>query len=111
MNSVKLRITAGLTGLLPILLASCVGMSPGGRQVEIVQPQQAMTMTFVGNVATSSPLAGLAMRNVSYENALNKALNQAAAMGADALVLDPESGPRFWGINQTVRGKAYRYAR
>jgi len=80
-------------------------MSPQGRRVEAVRSEGAVAgMTFVGNVATSSPLAGLAFQEVSYQNALN----ETAELGGTHLLLDEGTSSRFWGVNQTVRGKAYR---
>lgn len=83
-------------------------MTPAAKQVETVPASAVAGMRFVGNVATSSPLAGVGFQHVSYENAMNKALNDAAAMGATHLVLDEGTSSRFWGVNQTVRGRAYR---
>jgi hypothetical protein len=89
-------------------MTACASMTDSGRLVETVSAREVYGMEFVGNVATSSPLAGVAFQHVSYQNAMNKALNQAAAMGATHLVLDEGTSSRFWGVNQSVRGKAYR---
>jgi hypothetical protein len=48
------------------------------------------------------------MKDMSYDAVLNKSLNKAADLQATHIVLDKNSGPRFWGINQSVRVKAYR---
>jgi len=97
-----------LLSVLGAGLVGCASMSPQGRLVETVPAEAVRGMTFVGNVTTSSPLAGLAFQHVSYQNAMNMALNQAAALGGTHLVLDEGTSSRFWGVNQTVRGKAYR---
>lgn len=96
-----------LAGLCAWGLGSCASMSPTGRLVEVVAVPPPGGK-FVGMVYASSPLAGWATKDVSYQNALNKALNDAGALGATHLVLDAEQGPRFWGVNQSVRGRAYR---
>lgn len=89
-------------------LGACTSMTPAAKHVETVPASAVVGMRFVGNVATSSPLAGVGFQHVSYENAMNKALNDAATMGATHLVLDEGTSSRFWGVNQTVRGRAYR---
>lgn len=101
------RFRCFLLGCL-LLLTGCAAMTDGGRRVETVSASTVQGMEFVGNVATSSPLAGVGFQHVSYQNAMNKALNQAAAMGATHLVLEEGTSSRFWGVNQSVRGKAYR---
>jgi hypothetical protein len=97
-----------LFSLVILGLAGCASMSPQGRRVEVVSAGEVREMTFAGNVATSSPLAGLAFQHVSYQNALNKALNETAALGGTHLVLEEGTSSRFWGVNQSVHGKAYR---
>jgi len=93
--------------LCACLLAGCAALSTTGRKVELVRSAP-YGAKFVGTVAGSAPLAGWAFKNVSYEAAVNSALNQAGRLGATHLVLDPDSGPRFWGVGQSARGKAYR---
>jgi hypothetical protein len=96
-------------GAAVLALTGCAAVSSQGRMVEAVHSAgEVAGMRFVGNVATSSPLAGVAFQHSSYQNALNKALNETAALGGTHLLLDPESSARFWGVYQTVRGKAYR---
>lgn len=100
------RFLPVLCGLL--LLAGCASMSEQGRMVETVGPEAVRGMTFVGNVATSAPLAGVAFQQASYQGALNAALNETARLGGTHLVLDEGTSSRFWGTHQSVRGKAYR---
>lgn len=96
-----------LSGLCAWGLAGCANMSAAGQRVEVVSVPPPGGR-FVGNVYASSPLAGWAAKDVSYQNALNKALNEAGSLGATHLVLDGEQGARFWGVSQSVRGRAYR---
>lgn len=89
-------------------LGGCASMNEQGRMVETVGPEQVRGMTFVGNVSTAAPLAGVAFQHASYQGAMNAALNETARLGGTHLVLDEGTSSRFWGTHQSVRGKAYR---
>jgi hypothetical protein len=94
--------------LSALLLTGCAGISSTGSRVETVSfPPPGGR--FVAAIQESSPLAGL-FKDSSYQSALNKALNRAGQLGATHFVLDPDQGPRYWGVNQTVRGRAYKSA-
>lgn len=57
-------------------LGGCASMNEQGRMVETVGPEQVRGMTFVGNVSTAAPLAGVAFQHASYQGAMNAALNE-----------------------------------
>lgn len=98
-----------LSLILVCLLPSCAELNPVGQKVELVKDQPTNSK-FIGRVSSTSALSG-AFQQASYESALRGALNKAGEMGATHLVLDADSGPRFWGFRQDVRGNAYRKER
>ena len=103
--------TSLLFTCLALSLASCVPLKPDGRHVELAEKQPPNSQ-FVGRVGKNMAGAGLLFYQSSYQAAVNGALNDAAAMGATHLVLDPNSrDPRFWGFSQHVQGNAYKAQR
>jgi hypothetical protein len=91
-------------------MVGCASLSSTGQRVQLVTAPPAGGV-FVGTVQGSAPLAGYLMQHVSYEAAVNSALNQAGRLGATHLMLDRDSSSRFWGIGQSARGTAYRVGR
>jgi hypothetical protein len=90
------------------LIASCATqLTERGSRIKIISAEEATSYQYVGIVEGSSTLTGLA-RHTGYQNALNEMLDKAAAMGADFVVIDKYSAPRYWTTSENVRAEAYR---
>ena len=82
-------------------------MSERASHVQVILAEEAKQYQFVSNLTTSSSLTGVA-RHTGYQNTLNDLLDEAAAAGADFVVLDQGSGPSYWTTSEVVRGSAYK---
>jgi hypothetical protein len=82
-------------------------MSERASHVQIISSEEAKQYEFVSQLTSSSSLTGVA-RSTGYQNALNDVLDQAAAKGAEFIVLDSGSGPSYWATSEVVRASAYR---
>jgi hypothetical protein len=89
------------------LVACATSLSERASQVQIISAEEARQYEFVSRLSSSSSLTGVA-RQTGYQNALNDVLDQAAARGANFVVLDPNSGPSYWTTSEIVRAAAYR---
>ena len=78
-----------------------------GAMIRVTTAQEVKGFKYLGVVEASSSLTGVAKES-GYRNALNEAMNKAAALGATHLVLDEGSTPRYWSTSEIVRGEAYR---
>jgi hypothetical protein len=89
------------------LVACATTMSERASQVQIISAEEARQYEFVSRLTSSSSLTGVA-RETGYQNALNDVLDQAAARGANFVVLDQGSGPSYWTTSEVVRAAAYK---
>lgn len=89
------------------LCACATTMSERASRVQIISADEAKQYEFVSQLTSSSSLTGVA-RSTGYQNALNDVLDQAAAKGAEFIVLDSGSGPSYWATSEVVRASAYR---
>ena|SRR5450432_1870694 len=94
--------------LAALALVGCAtSMSERASRVRIIPNEEASKYEFIAHVSATSGLTGVA-RKTGYENALNEVLDKAAALGADFIVLDKNSGPSYWSTSEIVRGDAYK---
>jgi len=94
--------------LTALLLVGCATtMSERASHVQVISVEEAKQYEFVSALSASSSLTGVA-RHTGYQNALNDVLDQAAAKGANFVVLDAESGPSYWTTSEVVRAQAYK---
>jgi hypothetical protein len=89
------------------LVACATTMSERASHVQIISAEEAKQYEFVSLLTSSSSLTGVA-RQTGYQNALNDVLDQAAARGANFVVLDQGSGPSYWTTSEVVRATSYR---
>lgn len=94
--------------LLTFVLTGCATeMSDRASHVQIIDQAQASQYQFVANITGTSSLSGVS-RQTGYQNAINEALDKAAASGAQYVVIDPKSSPSYWATGQVVRATAYK---
>ena len=96
-----------LVALILSLSACATAMSERASHVQVISAEDAKQHEFVCQLASSSSLTGIA-RSAGYQNALNDVLDQAAAKGAQFIVLDAGSGPSYWTTSEVVRASAYK---
>lgn len=89
------------------LSACATTMSERASHIQIISAEEAKPYQFVAQLSSSSSLTGVA-RHTGYQNALNDVLDQAAAKGAQFIVLDPNSSPSYWSTSEVVRATAYK---
>jgi Domain of unknown function (DUF4156) len=91
-----------------LIAAGCsTGLTQQGSMIKIASHEEVKGYKYLGVVEGSSVLTGVA-EDSGYRNALNEAMNKAAALGATHLVLDEKSEPHYWRTSEVVRGEAYR---
>jgi hypothetical protein len=106
-GAMRLR-TAFLSAVIVQCLVGCATtLSERASRVEIISAEEAKQHKFVARLTSSSSLTGV-MRHTGYQNALNDVLDQAAAKGANFIVLDPDSGPSYWTTSEVVQAQAYK---
>jgi hypothetical protein len=94
--------------LMSVLLAGCsTSMSERASRVQVISKEEANDYQFVANVSGSSTLTGVA-RHTGYQNAMNEVLDNAAKVGAQFVVLDPDSAPSYWTTSEVIRATAYK---
>jgi len=96
-----------LSVLLLALTGCATNLSERASHVQIISDDEAKQYEFVAQLTSSSSLTGIA-RKTGYQNALNDVLDQAAAKGADFIVLDERTGPAYWTTSEIVHAAAYR---
>ena len=82
-------------------------MSDRASRIRIITAEEAKQYDYVGLIQGSSSLSGVA-RHTGYQNALNEVLDEAAAKGAEFVVLDPNSTPSYWTTSQVIRAEAFK---
>ncbi len=93
---------------LVVFAAGCAtDLTQRGKMIKLATADEVKGYKYLGVVEASSALTGMA-RESGFRNALNEAMNKAAALGATHLVLDEKSQPRYWVTSIIVRGEAYR---
>ena len=88
-------------GILVGLIGCATTMSERASRIRIITEEEARQYEYVGSVVASSSLTGVA-RQTGYQNALNEVLDEAAAKGAEFIVLDPNSKPAYWTTSEVV---------
>ncbi|HEX7917118.1 hypothetical protein [Rudaea sp.] len=96
-----------LISLVLLLSACATTLTERASHIQIITSDEAKQYQFVAQVSASSSLTGVA-RHTGYQNALNNVLDQAAAKGAQFIVLDPNSEPSYWTTSEVVRATAYK---
>lgn len=85
-----------------------IALTEAGARIQIISASQAQCYQYVGIVQGSSKLVGT-QEDAGYQSALNEALNKAASMGADYLVIDDNrSVHRFWTDQEMVFATTYK---
>lgn len=101
-------IKALMLSLATIVMFGCATtMTERASHVRIVTAEEAKQYDFVAQLTSSSSLTGVA-RHTGYQNALNDVLDQAAAKGADFIVLDNNSSPSYWTTSEVVHAEAFK---
>lgn len=102
------KLMIGSLVLAAALLSGCATeMSDRASHVQIIDQAQASQYQFVANITGTSSLSGVS-RQTGYQNAINEALDKAAGVGAQYVVIDPKSSPSYWATGQVVRASAYK---
>ena len=94
-------------GMLLVLIGCATTMSDRASRIRIITAEEAKQYDYVGLIQGSSSLSGVA-RHTGYQNALNEILDDAAAKGAEFVVLDPKSKPSYWTTSQVIRAEAFK---
>ena len=94
-------------GMLLMLIGCATTMSDRASRIRIINAEEAKQYDYVGLIQGSSSLSGVA-RHTGYQNALNEVLDEAAAKGAEFVVLDPKSKPSYWTTSQVIRAEAFK---
>jgi hypothetical protein len=94
-------------GMLIVLIGCATTMSDRASRIRIIIAEEAKQYDYVGLIQGSSSLSGVA-RHTGYQNALNEVLDEAAAKGAEFVVLDPNSKPSYWTTSQVMRAEAFK---
>lgn len=93
--------------MLLVLFGCATTMSDRASRIRIITAEEAKQYDYVGLLQGSSSLSGVA-RHTGYQNALNEVLDEAAAKGAEFVVLDPNSAPSYWTTSQVIRAEAFK---
>ena len=94
-------------GTLLVLIGCATPISEQASRIRIITTEEAKQYDYVGLIQGSSSLSGVA-RHTGYQNALNQVLDQAAAKGAEFVVLDSNSRPAYWTTSQVIRAEAFK---
>ena len=91
-----------------LFVAGCAtALTQQGSMIKLASAEEVKGFKYLGVVEGTSSQTGIAKES-GYRNALNEAMNKAAALGATHLVLDQNSQSRYWTMSEIVRGEAYR---
>jgi len=94
-------------GMLLVLVGCATTMSDRASRIRIITAEEAKQYEYVGIIQGYSSLSGVA-RHTGYQNALTQVLDEAAAMGAEFVVLNPNNESSYWNTGQLVRAEAYK---
>ena len=103
----RLRVAFVMAVMTQCIVGCATTMSERASHVQVISADEAKQYEFVARLTSSSSLTGVA-RHTGYQNALNDVLDQAAAKGANFIVLDPNSGPSYWTTSEVVQAQAYK---
>lgn len=103
----RMKETFCYVGILLVLVGCATTMSDRASRIRIITAEEAKQYDYVGLIQGSSSLAGVA-RYTGYQNALNEVLDEAAAKGAEFVVLDQNSKPSYWTTSQVIRAEAFK---
>lgn len=103
----RMKDTFCCVGILLMLIGCVTTMSERASRIRIITTEEAKQYDYVGLIQGSSSLSGVA-RHTGYQNALNEVLDEAAAKGADFVVLDKNSAPSYWTTSQVIRAEAFK---
>jgi hypothetical protein len=91
-----------------ISISGCASTpSESASRIQVISADDAKQYQYIGRVQGSSALTGMA-RETGYHNAMNNMLANAAAKGADFVVVDDNGGPSYWTVSEIVSGAAYK---
>ena len=97
-----------LSLLLSLLVISCATPSAETTGIVVLEAKPAGAVDR-GRVSATAEGAGTLLHRQTYAKALEAAMRQAKSLGGTHLVLDQwYREPRFWGYDQSVKGRAYR---
>ena len=94
-------------GMLLVLVGCATTISDRASRIRIITAEEAKQYDYVGIIQGSSVLSAVA-RHTGYQNALNEVLDEAAARGAEFVVLNPNNESSYWNTGQLVRAEAYK---